>query len=71
MVVGVDHLSDAQGGLQHTRYCVRACHNGLLHRCEAADSAIAVRHGIGLSSAPARGVAVVNVSIVSWLIYAV
>lgn len=35
VVVGVDHLPDTQGGLepQHRRYCVRASHNGLLHRC--------------------------------------
>lgn len=37
VVVGVDHLTDAQGALTQPRYCVRACHNGLLHRCEGAD----------------------------------
>jgi hypothetical protein len=33
VVVGVDHLPDTQQGLTAPRYCVRACHNGLLHRC--------------------------------------
>jgi hypothetical protein len=35
VVVGVDPLSDGEGGLGHPRYVVRACHNGLLHRWAA------------------------------------
>lgn len=32
VVVGVDAVPDAAGGLSQGRYVVRACHNGLLHR---------------------------------------
>jgi hypothetical protein len=38
VVVGVDHRPDGDGGLKHSRYVVRASHNGLLHRYASAPT---------------------------------